>query len=330
MLSHAEEPLRHGWCAQCHVSQPLDHGWQIKAAIETVLEFGKVAWNMFFPNRMKSARQRRLDVAEQRIHPVERGMLRGLAATAGHDRHAPAACGRHRRKAGQAIRVDDRVWLQTAPRIACNLALLEALHTTQVHFHRPTVLRRLNGSNERNLVVRPTAALTGQLATQVGVVHLDPLAEGALTTALQHHLHQLVFHPPGGVVFDPEVTRQLHRRDALLALGEQEDSEEPLGQRELCAVKDRPGGQRRLMVAFVALVNLAEVQRAAGGVTACRTHEALGPAQAVQCLLTLLLATVLIQKVSKAEPLLELNYVFAMTAFSVFSDSSVIQDPVAH
>ena len=51
-----------------------------------------------------------------------------------------------------------------------------------------------------------TTALAGHLTAEVGIVDLDPVAEGILLTALEHHLHQFVLHPPGGIVLDAEVT----------------------------------------------------------------------------------------------------------------------------
>jgi len=66
-----------------------------------------------------------------------------------------------------------------------------------------------------------------------------------------------VLHPPDGVVVDPEVARELQCRQALLALGEQKDGEEPLGQRQLRAMEEVAGGQRGLMMALMALVYLA-------------------------------------------------------------------------
>ena len=184
-----------------------------------------------------------------------------------------------------------------------------------MQFLRPAVLRRLNGSDERGLVGCAAAAPAGHLTAEVGIVDLDPVAERDLPATLEHHLHQLVLHPPGGVVFDPEVARELQRRQALLALGEREDGEEPLGQREFRAVEDGSGGQRGLVVALMALVYLTAVQRTACGVTAFRAHETLWPPQPVQGLLALLLAAVLLEKRLKAETFLELNRVYGHDGF---------------
>ena len=138
-----------------------------------------------------------------------------------------------------------------------------------------------------------------------------------------------MLHPPGGIVLDAEVTRELHCRQALLALREQKGGEEPLGQREFRAMEDGAGCQRGLMMAFMALVYLATVQCAARGVATCRANKALWPTQPVECLLALLLTAVLFEEGLKTETFLELDRVLAMAAFSVFSDSSIIREPVA-
>ena len=50
-------------------------------------------------------------------------------------------------------------------------------------------------------------AFAGSLAANIGVVDLDPWPGGAelvVPVSLEHRLHQLVLHPPGGVGRDPE------------------------------------------------------------------------------------------------------------------------------
>lgn len=312
MLSHAERPLRHGRRTQSNIGHPLDHGGKIEATIESVFKLSKVTRYMFFPYCIKGTHQRGFGVAENGVHPFERGVLRGLATTAGHNRHMLAAFRRDSGKAGQAVGEDNRTLQQAGSGIACDLPLLETSDTTQMHFDRPAVVRRLNGGDERGLVMRATAALTGHLTTEVGIVDLGPVAEGILLATLEHHLPQFVLHPPGGVVFGAEIPRELHYRDALLALSEQKDGEEPLGQREFRAVEDRPGGQRGLMMA---LVYLATVQCVARGVATCRTNEALWPTQPVECLLALLLSAVLFEEGLKTETLLELDCIFGHGSF---------------
>jgi len=307
--------MGHGRCSQSNIGQPFDHGGQIKAAVETVFELGKVTRYMFFANRMEGSRERGLDVAEQRIYPFERGVLRSLATTADHDRHMQTASGLDGGEARQAIGEDNRARHQTGAGIARDLALAESADTTQMQFHRPAVLRRLNGGDERGLVACAATAPAGHLTTEVGIVDLNPVAERVLPTTLQHHLHQFVLHSPGGVVFDPKVPRQLERRDALLVLGEQIDREKPFRQCQLRAMEHGPSGQRGLMVAFVTLKYLAAVQRAARGVAALGTHEALWPAQTIQNLFALFLAAVLFKKRLKTEALLELDRVFCHDGF---------------
>ena len=233
--------MRHRGCPQGDVHEPFDHCREVEAAVETILELGEASWHVSIPYRMTSTGQRGLDVAENRVDPFERRVLRGRATTTGHDRHMLAADRRDSREAGQTIGEDDRARQKTGAGIACDLPLLETSDTTQMHFDRPAVGRRLNGGDERGLVMRATAALAGHLTAEVGIADLDPVAEGILLTALEHHLHQFVLYPPGSVVLDAEVTGELHRRQALFALREQKDGEEPLGQRKFRAMEDGAG-----------------------------------------------------------------------------------------
>ena len=78
--------------------------------------------------------------------------------------------------------------------------------------------------------------------------------------AFIHHLHQLVLHQPGGIVVDPKRALELQRRDTLLALREQIDGEKPFLHCQAGAMEDSPGRERALMVALVALVELAAFQ----------------------------------------------------------------------
>jgi hypothetical protein len=75
-----------------------------------------------------------------------------------------------------------------------------------MQYDRSAVVRRLNGGDERGLVMCTTAAPAGHLTAEVGIVDLDPVAEGILLTSLEHHLHQFVLHPPGSIVLDPDGT----------------------------------------------------------------------------------------------------------------------------
>ena len=99
-------------------------------------------------------------------------------------------------------------------------------------------------------------ACASALAADIGVVDLDPRPAGTklvTAVALDHGLHQLVLDPPGGVGRDPQPPAQLDIGQAFLALGEQMHGTEPHPHRQLGALQDGAGDQRRLIAALSAL-----------------------------------------------------------------------------
>ena len=61
--------------AQRHVDQSGDDVGQVEAPIEPVLELRQISLGILGANRMVGAAQRRLDVAENRVHPSKLGTL---------------------------------------------------------------------------------------------------------------------------------------------------------------------------------------------------------------------------------------------------------------
>src|SRR3954452_2334876 len=107
-------------------------------------------------------------------------------------------------------------------------------------------------------VAAPTTpgALPGTLTADIGVVDLDPRPAGAklvAAVAFDHRLHQLVLNPPGGVSRDPKSPAQLDVGQPFLALSKQMHGAEPHPHRQLGALQDGAGDQRRLMAAPSAL-----------------------------------------------------------------------------
>jgi hypothetical protein len=99
-------------------------------------------------------------------------------------------------------------------------------------------------------------ALSGALTADIGVVDLDPQPAGAQLVAavpLDHRLHQFVLNPPGGIGRDPKAPAQLDVGQPFLALGEQMHGAEPHPHRQLGALQDSAGDQRRLIAAPLAL-----------------------------------------------------------------------------
>src|SRR5205823_8387854 len=119
----------------------------------------------------------------------------------------------------------------------------------------------------------------GALAAEVGVVHLDPARELRLPgLARGHRPHQLVLDQPGRRLPHPEPPPELDRADPALALRQVIDGREPGGQRQLGVLEHGAGGERELLLAAVALEDLAGPERAEAAVAASRACRPLPPA----------------------------------------------------
>ena len=155
----------------------------------------------------------------------------------------------------------------------------------------------------------PAALGPGTAAAEVGVVHLHPPGERQFGVALEHGLHQFLLDLPGRGLGDAEPAAEFDGGDPLLRLGHVIDRRKPQGQRQLGRVEERAGGQRDLMTAGGALVELAAGDLAMARGAASGAGEALRPTPAEQGLAALLLGAVHFTETRLAEPLLELNLV---------------------
>src|SRR3954453_15161796 len=100
--------------------------------------------------------------------------------------------------------------------------------------------------------------------------------------ARRHRPHQLVLHQPGRRLPHPEPPRQLDRADPVLPLGQVVDRGEPGGQRQLGVLEHRAGGERELLLAAVALEDLARLERAEAAGAGGRAGQPLAPAHGEQ------------------------------------------------
>ena len=259
---------------------------------------------------MVGAAQRRLDVAENRVHPTKLGTLdRGFPA-AGHHRLMNAACRGHAIEAGQPIGEHLRARAQVLLRPGGDFGESEALDHSELHAQRVALGVGLDRGDERGLARRAAPALApAALAAEVGIVELDESAERMRAVALHHHLHQLVAHAPCGVVGDAELAVQLHRRCTFLVLGHEVDALEPHRQGQLGGLEDGAGGNGGLAVAAIALLELVCGQLAASVVVAVRAHEAVGPSPVVQGVEALLFGSIEREELVEADSFLELHRV---------------------
>ena len=106
-------------------------------------------------------------------------------------------------EARQPIGDDPSACAEVVLRPGGDFAETEALDDSELHAQRVSLLVGLDGGDKGRLAGRATTALAPtSLATEIGVVELDPATERVLAFALHHHLHQLVAHAPRRVVGD--------------------------------------------------------------------------------------------------------------------------------
>src|SRR4029077_4025473 len=75
-LSHFEQPVGHWRRPDADPREARDHCGEIVSTIEAVLEFGEVARRVLAADGPIGAGDRRLDVAESRVDPLESGCAR--------------------------------------------------------------------------------------------------------------------------------------------------------------------------------------------------------------------------------------------------------------
>jgi len=251
---------------------------------------------MFSTDRMKSPSQSVLDVTQHGIDPFEGRQLRTFPPTASDDSNMAAARILHCVETVEPVGDYRATPCQAGFGIARNFRMTKTTNSTQMHLQWPAVLRRLNGGYERDLIGGTAPPFTGFLSADIGIIDLDTSRQLLFALALQHYRHQFVLEFPGRIVVDADFAGQLQRRGALLTLGQQIDSQEPFPQGQFGAVEDGAGGQRGLVVTFVALVYLAGLECTAGRVTALRTDKTVRPAELVQRLFALCFAAVHFQE----------------------------------
>ena len=200
------------------------------------------------------------------------------------------------------------------PRCCCAQAAISVRRKPsdegELHAQRVSLLVGLDGCDKGRLAGRPTTALAPtSFATEIGVIELDPSAECVLAVSLHHHLHQLVSDTPCGVVGDPQMAVQLHRRNALFVLGHEVDGLKPHRQGQLGGVEDGAGGDGGLAVAAIALLELAGVELAASVVATVRTQKAVGSSPSIQGVEALVFCSIEREEFVQADSFLTLYWV---------------------
>ena len=271
-----------------------------------VFEFGKVALCVFRPEGMVTATQGQLPVAEHGIDPVELRLRHRDSSTPADHNRMPAS------GLSDAVEAFQAVGNHLATRHQVSTGPVGEVRLAETRDHVPfdalgvTLFGGLHGRYEWGLAVRSTTPVAAaSLAAQIGVIQLHSTFQTLASGPLDHHLHQLVLDVPGGMVGDSQLAVQLHCRAPLLGLGPQVGRLEPEGQRQLAGLEEGTGEDRGLPTASTARAQFPGVPVATLVVAAVRAHEAVGPAQPEQGIVTFSLVSVLLKKCVGTETSLE-------------------------
>ena len=310
--------MRHGWSPSGHVQQTRQHGLQVEAPVEAILEFGQVAVQMGLPDPAGHAHDVPLQVPQDGVHPGE-GWVPPAPPAARHLVWLVLEPSLGQEVVGlPAIREDGGAGGESPGEPGLQFPPADIPEDLHPHMedHSGIFGVGLHGHDKGCLTGSTSATLPKvTLAAHIGIVHLDPAREDRLGLPLQHYLHDLLLHGPGGLVVDPKLALQFQGRDGVLALGEQVHGLEPDREGELRALEDGPGGRAGLLPAVLALEQ-ATGQAAVAGGPALGAHEAMRPAGLADGLDAQFLGAVASHELPEREALLKLDVVPRHVAFS--------------
>ena len=156
-----------------------------------------------------AAVNRPFDIADHRINPRKSLQRYTRRAAPGDDSRMLTARFGHRRKAGQPIRNHEATGAQMALGPLGDRFGTKAVDDIHSHSHWMALFVDGHGRHKGCFVGRATAAFTAPLLTApIHVIQLDDPGERLTIIAFHHHLHQLVFDAPGGVVGNSQLAAQ--------------------------------------------------------------------------------------------------------------------------
>ena len=246
----------------------------MESAVESVGESREVLSAILSKGkRVVATRKAGLEITQDRVNPLELWQVLGLS---------PGDDGRLMNAAGVGDGVEASQTIRQHRRSRCEVALgplgncLQGKTGNQREFGTQGValIAERNRCHERDLVLRTAPRLaTRPFAAPVSVIDLHLAIEHIAFFPLFHRPHQLVVDKPGGGITHSQIPLQRQRRQTRLGLADEVDRQEPHGQRQLGALKHRPGDQRGLMPTGVALKHLARppAQNTVSVLTAART-----------------------------------------------------------
>ena len=292
--------------------ETYDERVEIEAPIEPVGEGSHVVGGVLAVlQRMKRSGQSCLQVAKNRIDPLELGQITGLEV-AHNDWHVSAPGRRYPSEAAQPITGHDRAWLQVGDGPFLDRLCREAADQVELQMHGVSLSVDRNGCHERDLVLGATARFAaGALATEVGVIDLDQAAQPMGAFLSGHRAVDLLVQQPRGRVAHAQLTLERQRRQPRLGLADEVAGEEPCRQWQLRVLHQAARRQRGLVPATVALEELARTvtDDIVVGYATTRTTKAIWPAGLLDRFGALRLGAEAAQELSDRHAVLELDLV---------------------
>ena len=219
-----------------------------------------------------------LDVADDGAKPDKLLYSRRSLAAAGDIGIMNARGLRDRAEAGQAVAVDRRSRRDVPPVPALDRRPPEAGRRLELDLVRKPLPGCFQSCDERRLSVRAPASLSFAHAAEIDIVHLYQPLQRLFVLALHHRLCDIVFHALGNIVGSADLAHGIHRRDELLAPGDQKNGLKPGRERQLGVLEELYGGDRGLANALRALPQVPPLEPAVSGASAGRAFESPEPA----------------------------------------------------
>ena len=199
------------------------------------------------------AGQHGLEVAKNGVDPLELRQVAGLALAHNFGVMRTASFG-DGCEACQTVAVDAAAWREVGLGPLRDSLAGEGGHRYNFDVDGIALIVERDRRDERHLVFGASARFAASaLAAEVRVVELHSARQAMDSLSCSHRRHDLVMNQPCGRIAHANLALEIKRRQTRLGLTDQIDSQEPGGQRQLGAGKQRAGGRRHLVMAGVAL-----------------------------------------------------------------------------
>lgn len=267
------------------MKHPVEHLRFLEAAVEPVAEIPQIAGQMLGVDPVVDSPDIAFDIGDQGVDPGQD--LRRFLPRTGHQPLMPVT-GRSVQEtiALPAIGLDHRLSRQALPDQGLDLDAADPGH--QAHGSEPGLVSRgFHGHHHLGLAGGAPSPFAGFGSPKAGVVHLDQTGQFVVGVPFSHSLANLVPHGPDGFVA-PDFQHALkgqHGNPTFLP-AHQPDHPEPFSQWGPRFVKDGACGQRGLIAAGPAMVEVAAALEIGLIMLAAGTAKSLRPTQTKQMLLT--------------------------------------------